>query len=131
MTGHEMSWKYRGQVRMHNEVIGTTLELTAVGEDDRGVWATANASLWVDGLRIYEATGLGMRIVGDTIETPAWSRTFTAETDPWVVDHCPTFTVPSLPLMSLVDELARVASGEGRVAIGVSDAASVAGRWWT
>jgi 1-acyl-sn-glycerol-3-phosphate acyltransferase len=44
-------------------VITTTLELTARGRDERGTWATGDLSLWIDGKRIYEATGLGARIV--------------------------------------------------------------------
>ena len=58
-----MTWKYRGQVVPTNSTISTTLEITETGEDDRGRWATAQGSLWVDGMRIYHATDIGMRIV--------------------------------------------------------------------
>jgi 3-hydroxymyristoyl/3-hydroxydecanoyl-(acyl carrier protein) dehydratase len=57
-------WKYRGQVLPHHRQVHTTLEITETGTDARGVYALANASLWADGKRIYEANGLGMRIVG-------------------------------------------------------------------
>jgi 3-hydroxymyristoyl/3-hydroxydecanoyl-(acyl carrier protein) dehydratase len=63
-SGQEMSWKYRGQVVPENRTIATTLEITEKGEDSRGKFARGNASLWVDGKRIYEARGLGMRLVG-------------------------------------------------------------------
>lgn len=60
--GQEMVWKYRGQVVPENGLISTTLEITERGADERGPFARGNASLWVDGKRIYEAWGLGMRL---------------------------------------------------------------------
>ncbi len=62
--GRQLSWKYRGQVVPHNELITTTMEITERGQDERGSWAVARASLWVDGKRIYEAENIGMRLVG-------------------------------------------------------------------
>ena len=56
-------WKYRGQVLPHNRQVHTTLELTTIERDVRGVLLLGDASLWVDGMRIYEAKGLGLRIV--------------------------------------------------------------------
>lgn len=56
-------WKYRGQVLPHNRQVHTTLELTAIEHDARGVVLLGDASLWVDGMRIYEAKGLGLRVV--------------------------------------------------------------------
>ena len=58
-----MTWKYRGQVVPTNNTISSTLEILEVGEDERGVWAKASGSLWVDGMRIYHASEFGMRIV--------------------------------------------------------------------
>ncbi len=63
-------WKYRGQVVPKNGVIGCTLEVTETGQDERGVFAVADASLWVDGKRIYDAKGLAMRIVEGGDEGP-------------------------------------------------------------
>ncbi len=60
---HMHSWKYRGQVLPHHRQVHTTLEITARGRDARGEYAFADASLWVDGQRIYEASGLGVRVV--------------------------------------------------------------------
>jgi acyl transferase domain-containing protein/3-hydroxymyristoyl/3-hydroxydecanoyl-(acyl carrier protein) dehydratase len=60
---HMHSWKYRGQVLPHHRQVHTTLEITARGHDARGEYAFADASLWVDGQRIYEASGLGVRVV--------------------------------------------------------------------
>jgi 3-hydroxymyristoyl/3-hydroxydecanoyl-(acyl carrier protein) dehydratase len=63
-TGHSMTWKYRGQVVPQNQVISVTMEITEQGRDAEGAYAVAESSLWVDGKRIYHATGVGMRIVG-------------------------------------------------------------------
>src|SRR6185436_19519380 len=60
-------WKYRGQVLPRHRQVHTTLEITEIGHDDRGVYTLANASLWADGQRIYELNGLGMRIVAGPI----------------------------------------------------------------
>ena len=103
-----MTWKYRGQVIPTNARIGSTLEITETGRDERGPFAIASASLWVDGKRIYEASGLGMRIVsGGTPRKEA--VTLDPEVDTWLADHCPTWTRPALPLMSMVDLLASAA----------------------
>ncbi|MGQ0802203.1 MAG: beta-ketoacyl synthase N-terminal-like domain-containing protein [Pseudomarimonas sp.] len=56
-------WKYRGQVLPKHRTVHTTLEITEIGEDERGTYALADASLWADGQRIYEMIGVGMRIV--------------------------------------------------------------------
>lgn len=108
---HPMTWKYRGQVIPKNKLISSTLEITEVGKDEHGAFAVGNASLWVDGKRIYEAFNLGMRIVS----TPAGElpvTTLDASVDTWVNDHCPTYTVPSLPMMNIVDLLAQGACKE-------------------
>jgi hypothetical protein len=46
-----------------NETVKVTLDVTEVGRDERGAFAVASASLWCDGIRIYSADGMGMRIV--------------------------------------------------------------------
>ncbi|MEZ5468812.1 MAG: beta-ketoacyl synthase N-terminal-like domain-containing protein [Lysobacterales bacterium] len=56
-------WKYRGQVLPHHRQVHTTLELTELRREASGWLAMGDASLWVDGQRIYEATGLGVRAV--------------------------------------------------------------------
>jgi hypothetical protein len=43
--------------------ITTTLEVERVDRAPSGVLVVASASLWIDGKRIYEAHGLGVRIV--------------------------------------------------------------------
>lgn len=109
--GEEMKWKYRGQVIPENKLISSTLEITEIRKEEHGILAVATASLWADGKRIYEAEGLGMRIVdgttdtGRTLESP--TLTLDPEKDTWLNDHCPTWTQPALPMMSMVDLLAQ------------------------
>ena len=62
-VGRALTWKYRGQVVPQNRLITVTMEITEQGRDDAGPFAVADASLWVDGKRIYQVAGLGMKIV--------------------------------------------------------------------
>ena len=63
-VGHDMTWKYRGQVVPKNRVVATTLEITRRTVDENGnPMVFADAILWVDGKRIYSASSVGMRIV--------------------------------------------------------------------
>ena len=120
--GDALTWKYRGQVRPHNKTVNATLEVTGQGKDERGPWIRAKASLWVDGMRIYEASNLGMRIVSGAINTSLWAETIRpGGAESWVRDHCPTWTVPALPMACMLDRLASAASGEGRLVIGLQD----------
>jgi 3-hydroxymyristoyl/3-hydroxydecanoyl-(acyl carrier protein) dehydratase len=57
------TWQYRGQILPSDHVITTTLDIVQQGRDERGAFAVADGSLWVDGKRIYEVHGLTMRIV--------------------------------------------------------------------
>ncbi|MBN8616319.1 MAG: polyketide synthase dehydratase domain-containing protein [Deltaproteobacteria bacterium] len=65
-TGAAHVWKYRGQVVPSNRTIGCTVEVLEITKDARGVLALADASLWVDGKRIYDCKNLGMRLVDDS-----------------------------------------------------------------
>jgi len=115
--GHEMTWRYRGQVVPKNELVHCTLEITERGRDDAGPFAIARASLWVDGLRIYSSEGLGMRIVSGDPPPPRTTGegddTLTLEParDRWLADHCPTWNEPALPMMSIVDLVASAVPG--------------------
>ena len=62
-VGRALTWKYRGQVVPDNRLITITMEITEQGRDATGPFAIADASLWVDGKRIYQVAGLGMKIV--------------------------------------------------------------------
>jgi 3-oxoacyl-(acyl-carrier-protein) synthase/3-hydroxymyristoyl/3-hydroxydecanoyl-(acyl carrier protein) dehydratase len=61
--GRAVTWKYRGQVVPDNRLITITMEITEQGRDKAGPFAVAEASLWVDGKRIHQVAGLGMKIV--------------------------------------------------------------------
>jgi 3-oxoacyl-(acyl-carrier-protein) synthase/3-hydroxymyristoyl/3-hydroxydecanoyl-(acyl carrier protein) dehydratase len=132
MIGRELSWKYRGQVIPENKVIRCEIDITEVGRDDRGVYAICDAYLWVDQLRIYGAVGMGMRVVDDPTvppnpesggdDAPEGERVLDPAKEPWLADHPPTFTLPSLPAMSMVDQLAAAArSGRKGVVVEVKD----------
>jgi len=62
-SGRPLVWKYRGQVVPRNRTITLELELTETGDDATGRYAIADGWLWVDGVRIYGAQGLAMRVV--------------------------------------------------------------------
>ncbi len=63
LLGAPMVWKYRGQVTPRNEMITTIMEVTEVGVDEIGPFVIGAGSLWCDGLRIYEVSNMGMRVV--------------------------------------------------------------------
>ncbi len=118
MLGRALTWKYRGQVVPTNRVIRVELDVVEVGDDDAGRFAIADAWLWVDDLRIFQATQMGMRLVDDgdlprgmrleTDPTPG-EEVLDLGTEPWLADHRPTWTMPALPAMSMVDRLAGAA----------------------
>ncbi len=89
-SGIPMTWKYRGQVVPENKRIETEVHITRVD----GNVAVADASLWVDGKRIYDAKNLGMRVVSGG--TGARRLTLAVP-----VDHAPTWVLPALPMMTM------------------------------
>jgi len=135
---HEaITWRYRGQIVPTNKQITAQVEITRIERNDEGILAVAEASLWLDGKRIYSASNLGMRITCDTPDgqspvhtdssstsfvssgvsgTPATPATTVVETtidparDTWIADHCPSYVIPSLPMMSVLDLFAQAAS---------------------
>ena len=61
-SGQPLTWRYRGQVLPEDHLITTTMEITAREADEQGYRAVADASLWVDGKRIYEVSGLAVAL---------------------------------------------------------------------
>jgi acyl transferase domain-containing protein/3-hydroxymyristoyl/3-hydroxydecanoyl-(acyl carrier protein) dehydratase/1-acyl-sn-glycerol-3-phosphate acyltransferase len=115
MLGQPITWKYRGQVVPKNKIITTELQITEVGEDAQGPFAIAEGALWVDGKRIYSVKNMGMRIVPGSkptrpVRTMPSEETLDPMHDTWLLDHCPTWTLPALPMMSMVDRLAGAVS---------------------
>ncbi|TWP50621.1 beta-ketoacyl synthase [Lentzea tibetensis] len=92
MDSAPMVWKYRGQVVPSHTTISSELEITSYDAENR--CAKAKAWLWVDGRRIYSTAEIGVRVVGASQE------------ENWLHDHRPTWTVPVVPMMSVVDQLA-------------------------
>ncbi len=103
--GLTTSWKYRGQVIPRNNTVTLTVEITGTEVSETSATATATASLWCDGKRIYEIVDMSARIV-DQGSTAPTETVLDPAVDTWLDDHCPTFTVAALPLMSMVDLLA-------------------------
>ncbi len=118
-----MTWKYRGQVMPSAQRVTIELEITdkggVAGQD---AYTQAAASLWVDGLRIYEAAPVAMRIVADPARAHApGDERLNPAVDSWLNDHCPTWTIPALAMMSMADRLAAGAArrAPGRKVIGL------------
>ncbi|MFG2000596.1 beta-ketoacyl synthase N-terminal-like domain-containing protein [Spirillospora sp. NPDC048911] len=61
--GHPLTWTFRGQVTPDTRRVTVEMEITGIGEDAAGRYATADASLWADDLRIYEVRGAGLHLV--------------------------------------------------------------------
>ena len=62
--GRPLTWKYRGQVVPKNTLIQVEATVTdIVTASDGSVTVIGDGALWVDGLRIYLAKGLAIRIV--------------------------------------------------------------------
>jgi 3-hydroxymyristoyl/3-hydroxydecanoyl-(acyl carrier protein) dehydratase len=60
--GRSLTWKYRGQVTPRNRAIVVEIELTELGDDAGGRRAVADGLLSVDGVTIYSAQGLALRV---------------------------------------------------------------------
>jgi 3-hydroxymyristoyl/3-hydroxydecanoyl-(acyl carrier protein) dehydratase/1-acyl-sn-glycerol-3-phosphate acyltransferase len=117
--GEAVEWRYRGQVVPTNHLIRSEVEVLEVTVDARGLLAVFEGWLWVDERRIYQAKRFAVRVVpgGDV---PA-GLVIDPANDRWIHDHSPTWTVPSLPMMSVVDRLAGAALRDrtGRVVTAV------------
>lgn len=121
------TWHYRGQVTPEKGTVSVEFQVTEEGVDEGGPWVVGEAQLWVDGLQIYQAPRLGMRIVGDSPDSqrpegsrephehsPAMEVHWTIDlSDPqfsWIRDHCPTYTIPALPMTYLVEMMVEAAA---------------------
>jgi 3-hydroxymyristoyl/3-hydroxydecanoyl-(acyl carrier protein) dehydratase len=66
----EFSWKYRGQILHTNRLMTLEAEILRMERDESGVSVFADAWIWIDGKRIYEAKSFGMRVSGLTRARP-------------------------------------------------------------
>ena len=100
----QLIWKYRGQVLPTNKLITVIIDIIELTRNPDAVTVIAEASLYVDNKRIYEAKNIGMRMVSTE------QFAFDPAIDRWINDHKPNYVLPTLPMMSIVDLLARAAS---------------------
>ncbi len=115
--GAPLTWKYRGQVTPKNSLITSVMEITESGVDEVGPFVVGNGSLWCDGLRIYEVSNMGMRLVSGApgSGTPVaaavstTSHSVSQATYPQLVDHAVNGT-PVVPVAFVVDWFARAAT---------------------
>jgi 3-hydroxymyristoyl/3-hydroxydecanoyl-(acyl carrier protein) dehydratase/1-acyl-sn-glycerol-3-phosphate acyltransferase len=124
-----LTWKYRGQVLPSNCRVIVDMEILDVAEDEDGPYAVADASLWVDGTRIYHVQNISMAIVSGAADSDAQAPVKTESApngfglvvadqildpsvDTWLRDHCPTYTLPALPLTFMANQLAEAAQGQ-------------------
>jgi PfaB family protein len=59
---HNLAWKYRGQITPDNRQMSLEIHLNRVEIQDKQVILTGEASLWKDGLRIYEVKQVGLAL---------------------------------------------------------------------
>lgn len=57
-----VTWRYRGQITPKNQVMELEVHLKPIQQQPDRVVLTGDASLWVDGLRIYEINQLSLGI---------------------------------------------------------------------
>jgi len=116
LLGAPMVWKYRGQVTPNNSLIMTVMEITEIGVDDRGPFVIGAGSLWCDGLRIYEVSNMGMRLVsgppnpirGSAAGVSTLDVTVNRALHPQLIDHAVGDT-PVVPVVFVLEWFARLA----------------------
>ena len=59
----DIEWHYRGQVTPDKKLISADFDVREIIEKDGSVAVFGEARLWVDGLKIYHAPKIGMRMV--------------------------------------------------------------------
>ena len=108
--GLPVGWTFRGQVLPENRRVTTLLEILEVTQEQQATVIRATASLWVEGQR---ATRFQI-VAGCGCSTPSSTAGDEEILDPskqaWLRDHCPTHTLPVLPMMSILDRLANAAA---------------------
>lgn len=118
-----LCWKYRGQVVPTDTKVTVEVDILAI-EDNCPTSCTvlAEAWLWVDGRRIYQVPRFATRLTSGLPPAEVFER-LDLTTDTWLNDHRPTFTVPTLPMMSTVERLcAAVERHTGTPAAGIVEA---------
>jgi 3-hydroxymyristoyl/3-hydroxydecanoyl-(acyl carrier protein) dehydratase len=107
--GQRLKWKYRGQVLPNRKHMVVTAEVLAVKREQHSVTVTASASLWIDGVCIYQIASISVRLVSDS-QSPLTSYRkaihLSPGKDPWLLDHRPNLITPVVPMMTVMDTMA-------------------------
>ncbi|MBT4162702.1 MAG: hypothetical protein HOE54_15455, partial [Gammaproteobacteria bacterium] len=122
----ETEWHYRGQVTPRKKLITVDFECLDLAVEQDQCWIKGSARLWADGLKIYHAPRIGMRIVEDPegkykqieseVENSSTAQSvfdadgkasISLESSPWLGDHCPTYTIASVPMMNELELMAQ------------------------
>lgn len=107
--GLPVSWTFRGQVLPENRRVTILLEILEVTQEQQAMAVRATASLWVDGKKIYSIPHCGMRLL-DSLATTGDEEIVNPSNQVWLMDHCPTYTLPVMPMMSVLDRVAAAAA---------------------
>ncbi|GAA4010992.1 hypothetical protein GCM10022247_36640 [Allokutzneria multivorans] len=108
-VGTETTWKHRGQVTPATRLVRVEAELLEVVDDERGRQVIAQAWLWSDETCVFQAERIGVRVVPGDGPPAVVESVLDPAVDTWMGDYRPTWTVPTLPIMSIVDVLAQAA----------------------
>jgi acyl transferase domain-containing protein/3-hydroxymyristoyl/3-hydroxydecanoyl-(acyl carrier protein) dehydratase len=134
--GLRAEWHYRGQVTPDRQCVAVEFEVQERGRDAAGPFVVGRATLSVDGLQIYQAPHLGMRLVKARPADPRQSCEVIWRLDSegdaaWVKDHRPTYSVPALPFTYGLEMAAAAAAAlfPGQQLVDIANAG--AHRWIT
>jgi 3-oxoacyl-(acyl-carrier-protein) synthase/3-hydroxymyristoyl/3-hydroxydecanoyl-(acyl carrier protein) dehydratase len=131
----EVSWTYRGQVLRHIREMTAELEVLELVDGDQPI-IRCRGTIRADGLPIYAFDDFGLTVVANPCPTapPVISRPratplaalldqFDVQGDqgtglvhldpsqhPWLADHCPTVTMPAVPMAFAAEIAAEAAS---------------------
>ncbi len=63
VANHTTVWKYRGQILLHVDSMHLEVHVKSIKEDTQHTTIVADAYLWNEGMRIYQVTGLALRLI--------------------------------------------------------------------
>ncbi|MFT7686648.1 MAG: acyl transferase domain-containing protein/3-hydroxymyristoyl, partial [Candidatus Azotimanducaceae bacterium] len=74
MIEGETEWHYRGQITPTKKLISVDFQCQECVIEDDNTWIMGDARLWGDGLKIYHAPRIGLRIVEDNLNLKKKNR---------------------------------------------------------
>ncbi len=115
--GETLEWAYRGQIVPTNTVVTTEFDITEIVDEGDTILVRGSGSLWVDELRGYEVKNYSLRIRESALEKPGLAddpMQFTLDLDkqPYLLDHCPSYVIPTYPAMGFVGKILHHVSTE-------------------